>query len=82
MRIIALSPWALRTRGSPCYDDTLGPAERRDRLWAAALATLARYYHRPLSVEQMRDLAGTDRIGTTLLGLVQAAEGLGFAAKR
>jgi ATP-binding cassette subfamily B protein len=48
---------------------------------AAALATLARYYRRPLSVEQMRDLAGTDRIGTTLLGLLQAAERLGFAAK-
>ena len=48
---------------------------------AAALATLARYYRRPLSVEQMRDLAGTDRIGTNLLGLLQAAEQLGFAAR-
>ncbi len=48
---------------------------------AAALATLARYYRRPLSVEQLRDLAGTDRVGTNLLGLIQAAEHLGFAAK-
>ena len=29
----------------------------------------------------MRDLAGTDRIGTSLRGLLQAAEALGFAAK-
>ena len=48
---------------------------------AAALATLARYHRRPLSVERMRDLAGTDRVGTTLLGLLRGAEGLGFAAK-
>ena len=48
---------------------------------AAALATLARYHRRPLSVERMRDLAGTDRVGTTLLGLLRAAEGLGFVAK-
>jgi ATP-binding cassette, subfamily C, bacteriocin exporter len=48
---------------------------------ASALATLARYYHRPLSVEQLRDLAGTDRVGTNLMGLLQAAEQLGFSAK-
>lgn len=48
---------------------------------AAALATLARYYRRPLSVERLRDLAGTDRIGTNFLGLMQAAEQLGFSAK-
>ena len=30
------------------------------------------------SAEQMRDLAGTDRVGTNLLGLVQAAEKLGL----
>ena len=29
----------------------------------------------------MRDLAGTDRIGTNLLGLFQGAEKLGFSAK-
>jgi ATP-binding cassette subfamily B protein len=48
---------------------------------AAALATLAIHHRRPISLEQMRDLAGTDRIGTNLLGLVQAAEKLSFAAK-
>jgi ATP-binding cassette subfamily B protein len=48
---------------------------------AAALATVALHYRRPLGLEQMRDLAGTDRIGTNLLGLLQAAEKLGFSAK-
>jgi ATP-binding cassette subfamily B protein len=48
---------------------------------AAALATLALYYRRPLGLQQLRDLASTDRDGTNLLGLVQAAEKLGFSAK-
>src|SRR5262252_5279240 len=48
---------------------------------AAALATVALHYRRPIGLEQMRDLAGTDRIGTNLLGLLQAAERLGFSAK-
>src|SRR6516164_6955872 len=48
---------------------------------AAALATVALHYRRPLGLEQLRDLAGTDRIGTNLLGLLQAAERLGFSAR-
>ena len=48
---------------------------------AAALATVAIHHRRPIGLERMRDLAGTDRIGTNLLGLVQAAEKLGFSAK-
>ena len=48
---------------------------------AAALATVALHYRRPLGLEQLRDLAGTDRIGTNLLGLLQAAERLGFTAR-
>ena len=48
---------------------------------AAALATVALHYRRPIGLEQMRDLANTDRIGTTLLGLLKAAEKLGFLAK-
>ena len=48
---------------------------------AAALATVALHYRRPLGVHQLRDLAGTDRVGTNLLGLVQAAEKLGFSAR-
>ena len=48
---------------------------------AAALATLALHHRRPIGLEAMRDLAGTDRIGTNLLGLLEAAEKLGFSAK-
>jgi ATP-binding cassette subfamily B protein len=48
---------------------------------AAALATIALHYRRPIGLEQMRDLTGTDRVGANLLGLLQAAERLGFSAK-
>jgi ATP-binding cassette subfamily B protein len=48
---------------------------------AAALATLAVHHRRPIGLEALRGLAGTDRIGTNLRGLHQAAEALGFAAK-
>jgi ATP-binding cassette subfamily B protein len=48
---------------------------------AAALATLALHHRRPIGLQQMRELAGTDRVGTNLLGLVQAAEKLGFSAR-
>src|SRR5262249_25021633 len=47
---------------------------------AAALATIAMHYRRPIGLQHVRDLAGTDRNGTNLLGLVQAAEKLGFSA--
>jgi ATP-binding cassette subfamily B protein len=48
---------------------------------AAALATVARHYGLTFGVQTMRELAGTDRVGTNLLGLVQAAERIGFSAK-
>ena len=48
---------------------------------AAALATVALHYGVRVSLDQLRDLAGTDRIGTNLLGLVEAAERLGFSAR-
>lgn len=48
---------------------------------AATLATIARHYRRLISLQQLRDLTGTDRVGTNLLGMVRAAEKLGFVAK-
>src|SRR5919202_1706388 len=48
---------------------------------AAALATVALHHRRPIALQQMRDLAGTDRVGTNLLGLVQGAERLGFTPR-
>ena len=47
----------------------------------ACLATVALHYHCPIRLEQMRNLAGTDRVGTNLLGMIRAAERLGFQAK-
>jgi ATP-binding cassette subfamily B protein len=48
---------------------------------AAALATVSLHHRRPVGLQQLRDLAGTDRAGTNLLGLVRAAEKLGFSAR-
>ena len=48
---------------------------------AAALATVAMHYRMPIGLQQMRELAGTDRVGTNLLGMVQAAERIGFSAR-
>jgi ATP-binding cassette subfamily B protein len=48
---------------------------------AAALATVARHYGLEFGLQTMRELAGTDRVGTNLLGLVNAAEKIGFSAK-
>jgi ATP-binding cassette, subfamily C, bacteriocin exporter len=48
---------------------------------AAALATIALHHRMPIGLQQMRELAGTDRVGTNLLGLLKAAEKLGFSAK-
>lgn len=47
----------------------------------ACLATVALHYRCPIRLEQMRNLAGTDRVGTNLLGMIRAAERLGFQAK-
>lgn len=48
---------------------------------AAALATIAKHHKRPIAVHRLRELAGTDRVGTNLRGLVDAAQHLGFVAK-
>jgi ATP-binding cassette subfamily B protein len=47
---------------------------------AAALATVALHHNVRVGIQRLRDLAGTDRAGTNLLGLVGAAEKLGFSA--
>jgi ABC-type bacteriocin/lantibiotic exporter with double-glycine peptidase domain len=43
---------------------------------AVALATIALHYRRPMGLQQLRDLAGTEWVGTNLLGLVRATEHL------
>ncbi|HEX6966840.1 MAG TPA: peptidase domain-containing ABC transporter [Gemmatimonadaceae bacterium] len=48
---------------------------------AACLASVAATYGYTLPVSRIREYASTDRQGTTLLGLVEAAGALGFDAK-
>jgi len=48
---------------------------------AACLASIAMHYHLQLPVSRIRQYAGTDKRGTNVLGLIEAAERLGFQAK-
>lgn len=48
---------------------------------AACLASIAAYYQLQLPVSRIRQYAGTDKRGTNVLGLIEAAERLGFQAK-
>lgn len=48
---------------------------------AACLASVAAHYHLQLPLARIRQYAGTDTKGTNLLGLLEAAEKLGFNAK-
>jgi len=48
---------------------------------ASAFASVARYYHHHLSLEQARTLIGTDRDGTTLAGLRDGGREIGFDAR-
>jgi ABC-type bacteriocin transporter len=48
---------------------------------AACLASVAAHYKLALPVARIRQLAGTDKKGTNVLGLVEAAGKMGFLAK-
>lgn len=48
---------------------------------AACIATIAKQNGYNISIAKIRELAGTDKIGTNALGLIQAAEQIGFEAK-
>ncbi|GAA0546344.1 peptidase domain-containing ABC transporter [Chitinophaga japonensis] len=48
---------------------------------AACLASVAAYYNLQLPVARIRQYAGTDRKGTNVLGMIEAAQKLGFQAK-
>jgi ATP-binding cassette subfamily B protein len=48
---------------------------------AACLATVARSHGLKIPITAIRQYAGTDRCGTNVLGMVEAAQLLGFAAK-
>jgi len=46
----------------------------------ACLLSIIHYYEGNNTLEKLRELSGTTRQGTTLLGLFQAANELGFTA--
>jgi len=48
---------------------------------AACLASVAAHYRLQLPVSRIRQYAGTDKSGTNVLGLLEAAKKLGFEAK-
>lgn len=48
---------------------------------AACLASVAKYYGYGLPLSRIRQYASTDKKGTNVLGMVEAAEKLGFSAK-
>lgn len=48
---------------------------------AACLASVAMHYQVKLPVSRIRQMAGTDQKGTNVLGLIEAAQKMGFAAK-
>lgn len=48
---------------------------------AACLASIAKYYQRTFTLNHIREAVGTGQLGTTLLGLRQGTEVLGFNAR-
>ena len=48
---------------------------------AACLVSVASHYKLNLPVARIRQLAGTDKKGTNVLGMIEAAQKLGFEAK-
>jgi len=44
----------------------------------ACLSSLTKYYGGDISIEKFRELSGTTKQGTTLLGLYQGANNAGF----
>lgn len=48
---------------------------------AACLATISKQYGLSTSITKIREIAGTDKMGTNAYGMVKAAEQLGFTAK-
>lgn len=48
---------------------------------AACIASIAKYYKKNISIARIRKAAGTDKMGTTGLGIIKAAKKLGFTCK-
>ncbi|MDS0528091.1 peptidase domain-containing ABC transporter [Clostridium sp. SHJSY1] len=48
---------------------------------AACLATVAKQYGLKVPISKIREISGTDKQGTSALGIVRASESIGFTAK-
>lgn len=48
---------------------------------ATCVASVAKYYNLNLPIAQIRQIAGTDKNGTNVSGMIEAAESFGFDAK-
>ena len=48
---------------------------------AACLATVSKQYGLKIPISRVRELVGTDKQGTSVYGIIKAAEALGFSAK-
>ena len=48
---------------------------------AACLASICAHYDKQVPISRIRQMAGTDKKGTNVLGMVEASEKLGFEAK-
>ena len=48
---------------------------------AACLASVAAHYQLQIPIARIRQYAGTDKKGTNVLGLLEAAQKLGFEAR-
>lgn len=61
----------------------VGKVKQRDitDCGAACLASIAMHYDTKLPVARIRQMAGTDKKGTNVLGMVEAAGKMGFSAK-
>lgn len=53
---------------------------RRNDCGAVALANIARHYGISIELQQVRDLLGTNGVGTNLYDLLKAANALGFSS--
>jgi ATP-binding cassette subfamily B protein len=47
----------------------------------ACLATISKQYGLKIPISKIREIAGTDKQGTSAYGIIKAAEQLGFTAK-
>ncbi|MFT5846549.1 MAG: ATP-binding cassette subfamily B protein [Psychroserpens sp.] len=64
---------AMKIKSFPFYKQ----ADSKD-CGPTCLKIIAKYYKKPISIQQLRLISETTRVGSSLLGLSEASENLGF----